>query len=55
MKAIDIDCPSCKAGKNEKCRDVGCGDEARTASGFHVSRKRRAHYMTVAERSKGAA
>lgn len=50
MKAADIECPACKAGKGEKCRDVGYGDEARTKTGHHVSRVRRAHYMTIGDR-----
>lgn len=55
MKAIDIACPACKAEPKKKCINVGYGDEAMTKGGVHVSRKRRAHYATVAERStKGA-
>lgn len=50
MKAKDIECPACKADKDEPCRDLGYGDEPRNKSGFHVSRARRAHYQTIGER-----
>ena len=50
MKAINIKCESCKAEPGEKCRDVGYGDDPRNAGGFHVSRARRAHYQTIAEK-----
>ena len=55
MKTIGIECPACHAPADEKCRDVGVGDEKRNASGFHVSRAGRARYTTTAERRERAA
>lgn len=56
MKAIEIECPACKAAPQENCRDIGYADEPRSKSGFHVSRVRRAHYATIGQRlAKNAA
>lgn len=50
MKAANTECPACKANPGEPCHDIGYGDEPRNTQGFHVSRARRAHYQTLAER-----
>lgn len=56
MKTIKIDCNSCGAKADEKCRSLGYADEAIGPSGFHRSRVRRAHYITLGEkRSRSAA
>lgn len=51
MRALALICPNCHAEPGAKCRDVGVGDEARTKTGHHVSRVRRAHYATLSERA----
>lgn len=50
MKTIGAGCDACKALPGEKCRNIGYGDEKMNKSGFHVSRARRAHYITLGER-----
>lgn len=54
MKCRDTPCPACHAAAGEDCHDIGYGDERRSKGGYHMSRKRRAHYETIAQRSNAA-